>query len=100
MPERLSCPHCRAAYPTWRVIVRIGSPVCPSCRAALSFSKESAQRLLGAVGGAALFAALMLAALFFGADMVWTVGFWALFLPACYLLGRILLAFVGRLRSL
>ena len=83
-------------YPTWRVIVRIGSPVCPSCRAALSFSKESAQRL-GMVGGAVLFATLILASLFFGADMVWHLGFWAVFLPACYLLGRILLAFVGRL---
>ena len=94
--DRLTCPRCRAIYPTLRVIFGWGGLRCPSCQAQLSFSKDSA-RMLGAVGGLTLFACTTLIAFVLGFEVLWTWRFWAFLMPFSYVLGRITMAIVGRL---
>jgi len=94
--KKLNCPHCKASFPRWRLILRIRSPVCPVCKSNSDFSVESAQRI-GAIGGLILGVISGLTAFVFGAEKVWTWGFWGVMLPFSYVLSCISALAVGEL---
>src|SRR5947209_19814322 len=87
--KKLNCPHCKASFPTWRLILRIRSPVCPVCKSKLGFSVVSAQRI-GAIGGLILGVISVLTVFVFGSEKIWTCGFWGVILPFSFSVGAII----------
>ena len=94
--KKLNCPHCKARFPGWRLIVRMRSPVCPVCKSKLGFSVESAQRI-GAIGGLILGVINVLTVFAFGTEKIWTWGFWGVMLPFTYVLSCIIMLAVVEL---
>src|SRR5947209_12096079 len=94
--KKLNCPHCKASFPTWWLILRIRSPVCPVCKSKLGFSVKSAQRA-GAIGGLILGVIGVSTVFVFGPEKIWTWGFWGVMLPFSYVLGYINMSAIGEL---
>src|SRR5215204_7523114 len=93
--SKVICPVCQSPYPLWRMIIRFGSHICPSCRTKLAFTLKSAQRLgalFGVIGSAILIPLIFIG----GPDIIRSWRFWVVAVVVSYFAGGVISAFVAR----